>query len=108
MGNQTMRIKQGSLALLMALLAPGALRAASIVISPGYTTVGVNGTVQYSATVTGLTNTAVTWSVNSVNGGNPTYGTITSGGLYKAPAAIPANGITVTALGSDKKTSATV
>src|SRR5579863_5902019 len=91
-----------------ALFAPVELKASSIVISPGYTTVGVNGTVQYTATVTGLTSTAVTWSVNSVNGGNSTYGTITTGGLYKAPAAIPANGITVTALGSDKKTSATV
>src|SRR5580704_3835609 len=106
-----MLTKQRTLGLLLcaaALLAPGALQAQSITISPGYTTVGVNGTVQYSATVTGLTNTAVTWSVVSVKGGNSTYGTITTGGLYKAPAKIPANGITITALGSDKKTSDTV
>jgi uncharacterized protein (DUF1800 family) len=105
------KMKQRFLSLLLgvaALLAPVELKAASIAISPGYTTVGVNGTVQYTATVTGLTSTAVTWSVSGVNGGNSTYGTITTGGLYKAPAAIPANGITVTALGSDKKTSATV
>jgi uncharacterized protein (DUF1800 family) len=106
-----MRMKQRSLGLFLgaaALLAPGALKAASIAISPSYTTVGVNGTVQYTATVTGLTNTTVTWSVNSVKGGNSTYGTITTGGLYKAPATIPANGITVSALGSDNKTSAIV
>ena len=60
-------------------------KAQSITISPGYTTVGVNGTVQYTATVTGLANTTVTWSVNSVKGGNATYGTITTGGLYTAP-----------------------
>jgi hypothetical protein len=91
-----------------ALLAPAALQAQSITISPGYTTVGVKGKVQYTATVTGLANTAVTWSVHGVKGGNSTYGTITTGGLYTAPATIPANGITVSALGSDGKTSAIV
>ncbi len=106
-----MRIKQEDLRLVLcaaALLAPGALQAQSIVISPGYTTVGVSQTVQYTAAVTGLANTAVTWSVSGVKGGNTTYGTITSGGFYTAPATIPANGITVSALGSDKKTSAIV
>jgi len=91
-----------------ALLAPFGLNAQSITISPGYTTVGVNGTIQYTATVTGLTNTAVTWSVNSIKGGSSTYGTITSGGLYTAPAKVPTVGTTVSALGSDKKTSAVV
>ena len=90
------------------LLAPGALRAQSVAISPSYTTIGVNGTVQYAATVTGLTSTAVTWSVTGAKGGNSTYGTITASGLYTAPAKIPANGITITALASDNKTSATV
>ena len=90
------------------LLAPGALQAQSVAISPSYTTIGVNGTVQYTATVVGLTNTSVTWSVVGVTGGNATYGTITTGGLYTAPAKIPANGITITALASDKKTSSTV
>jgi hypothetical protein len=118
-----MRMKQGSTGLSMILgmnsgmslamgvamlLLPGALKAQTIAISPSYTTVGVNGTVQYSAKVTGLTTTSVTWSVNSVKGGSSAYGTITTGGLYTAPAKIPANGITITALGSDKKTSATV
>ncbi len=102
-----MRMKHESLGLWLcaaALLAPAALKAQSIAISPGYTTVGVNGTVQYTATVTGLTNTTVTWSVNSIKGGNSTYGTITSAGLYTAPAAVPTIGTTVSALGSDKKT----
>ncbi len=90
------------------LLAPIRLYSQSVSISPSYTTVGVNGTVQYSAKVTGLSNTAVTWSVVGVKGGNSTYGTISTGGLYKAPAKIPANGITITALASDNKTSATV
>ena len=91
-----------------ALLLPSALAAQSITISPSYTTVGVNQTQQYKATVAGLANTKVTWSVNGITKGNHTYGTITAAGLYTAPAKIPANGITITALGSDNKTSATV
>ena len=91
-----------------ALLATAVVRAQSITISPGYTTVGVNGTVQYTATVTGLANTTVTWSVSGVKGGTSTNGTITTGGLFTAPAKIPSNGITISALGSDKKTSAIV
>ena len=105
-----MRIYSGTLRLLCcaALSLPAVLWAQSVTISPGYTTVGVNGTVQYSAKVTGLTNTSVTWFVVGVKGGNSTYGTISTGGLYTAPAIIPANGITISALASDNKTSGIV
>jgi hypothetical protein len=44
---------------------------------------------QYSATVSGSTNTAVTWSVNGVKGGNSTVGSISASGLYGAPATAP-------------------
>lgn len=81
---------------------------ATVSISPGYTNIGVKQTLQYTATVTGLSNTSVTWEVVGKVGGNATYGTITTGGLYTAPATIPANGITITALASDGKTSDTV
>ena len=57
----------------------GALFAQSVTISPGYTNLGVNQTLQYTATVTGLTNTTVTWKVSGVTGGNSTLGTITPG-----------------------------
>ena len=97
----------GLLLCMAMLLAPSAAKAQSITISPGYTTVGVNGTVQYTATVTGLANTKVTWWVNSTKGGTTTYGKISTGGLYTAPPKIPANGITITALASDNKTSVT-
>jgi Protein of unknown function (DUF1800) len=109
--NNLMSMKRKGLGMLWcvaASLAPGALKAQSIAISPSYTTVGVNGTVQYSAKVTGLNSTTVTWSVSGVKGGNAANGTITTGGLYTAPATIPANGITISALGSDGKTSAIV
>jgi hypothetical protein len=44
---------------------------------------------QYVATVTGSTNTGVTWSVNGMNGGNATTGSISANGLYKAPTTAP-------------------
>ncbi len=100
-----MWIKRISVGLWMS-VAP--LLAQTIAISPSYTTVGVNGTVQYNAKVTGLANTTVSWEVNSVVGGSAKYGTITAGGVYTAPATIPANGITITAVGSDSKTTNTV
>src|SRR5213079_342410 len=49
-----------------------------------------------TATVQNTSNTAVTWQVNGVTGGNATVGTISSSGLYTAPAS-PAT-VTVTAV----------
>ncbi len=52
----------------------------------------------FSPTVTGTTNTAVTWSVNGAAGGNATVGTISAAGLYMAPVNLPApSAVTVAA-----------
>lgn len=80
------------------------IQAQSVAISPGYTNIGTEATVQYTATVTGLANTAVTWSVSGVPGGTALLGTITSTGLYKAPAQIPSEDTLIEALASDQKT----
>jgi uncharacterized protein (DUF1800 family) len=62
-------------------------------------------TLQFSAKVTGTTSQAVTWSVNNVAGGNSTVGTISSSGLYIAPAALPSpNSVTIEATSSSDKT----
>lgn len=61
----------------------------TIAAADNATSVTVSQTLQFSATVTGTTNTAVTWQVNSVQGGNSTVGTIDGTGLYTAPAAPP-------------------
>jgi len=45
----------------------------------------VEGQLQFTATVTGTNNTSVTWSVDSIAGGNASAGTITASGLYRAP-----------------------
>jgi len=44
---------------------------------------------QFTATVTGTSNTAVTWQVNGVAGGSQKFGFISSAGLFVAPSAVP-------------------
>jgi uncharacterized protein (DUF1800 family) len=59
----------------------------------------VGATTTFTAAVSNLTNTTVTWQVNGVAGGNSTFGTISSGGVYTPPAAVPtANTVTVSAV----------
>lgn len=52
----------------------------SVTISPSPATVTVNGMNTFTATVTGTSNTQVTWSVIETSGGS-----ITSAGVYTAP-----------------------
>ena len=61
----------------------------SVTISPIFVTVAPSATEQFSDTVTGSNNTAVTWAVNGVTGGNSTFGTVSTSGLYAAPATVP-------------------
>jgi parallel beta-helix repeat protein len=58
-------------------------------VSSSSSSVLLGNTQQLTATVTGTSNTAVTWSVNGVSGGNSTVGTISSTGLYTAPQDLP-------------------
>ncbi len=64
--------------------------AASVLVQPVAITSAANGRVQYTATVSGLTGTGVTWLVNGVPGGAPSIGTISTSGLYFAPADVAA------------------
>ena len=64
----------------------------TVTVSPPAATVALGKTQPFVSTVTGNANTAVTWSVNGVNGGSAAVGTITSAGLYTAPAVMPASG----------------
>ncbi len=64
----------------------------SISISPTSVTLSANQTQQFSAAVSGSTNTSVTWSMN------PAAGTLSASGLYTAPASISSQqAVTVTA-----------
>jgi hypothetical protein len=70
-----------------------------VTVSPTSANVLLGGTQQFQATVTGSSNTAVTWEVNDVAGGAASSGTISAAGLYKAPTAMPSPAsVTVTAV----------
>ena len=72
----------------------GSTSGVTISLTPTSATVTVQQSTPFQATVTGSTNTAVTWQVNGIVGGNSTLGTII-GGTYIAPSSVP-NPATVT------------
>ena len=78
----------------------------TISMSPASASLQAGKTQQFSATVAGSTNTAATWSIS------PAVGSISTSGLYTAPASITlAQSVTVTAASSadsTKKATATV
>ena len=66
----------------------------SVSVSPASANVKAGGTQQFTATVVGSTNTSVTWSISPATGA----GTISSSGLYTAPAAVTSpQTVTITA-----------
>jgi len=78
----------------------------SVTISPSAITMGTLATQAFTATVSGSTNTAVTWQVNGVTGGNSANGVISTTvlgtaneSLFLAPAAVPSPAsVSVTAI----------
>lgn len=83
----------------------------TVSISPPGATVAPGGSVQFTATVTGTTNTAVSWSAGGIEGGNGTIGTISASGVYTAPNTVPnPSAVNITAVSvadSTKSASAT-
>ncbi len=69
-----------------ALVQPGQVM---IQLRPSETSVRVNNTITITPTVTGSQNTALTWTVNGIAGGNAQIGTINAKGVYTAPAVVP-------------------
>jgi hypothetical protein len=71
----------------------------SVSIAPTSATVTVGQNAAFQATVNGTTNTAVTWQINGVAGGSTATGTISTTGVYTAPAQVPSpSAVTVTAV----------
>jgi hypothetical protein len=63
--------------------------AVTVEVCPAADSVQVGGSATLSATLANTANSAVTWEVNGFAGGNATVGTITSAGVYSAPASAP-------------------
>ncbi|MEQ1898823.1 MAG: DUF1800 family protein [Vicinamibacterales bacterium] len=61
----------------------------TVAVAPATANVQVGTSRGFTATVMGNANTAVTWAVNGVAGGSAAIGTISTAGLYTAPAIVP-------------------
>lgn len=84
------------------------LPSVTVSISPQSATVSAGQSVQFTAGVTGSSNTQVNWLVNGASGGSSSAGTITSGGYYSAPATASPQQVTVEAVSqADASVSAT-
>lgn len=68
----------------------------SVGVSPATASVKLGSTQQLTGYAVGSVNNALTWQVNGVAGGSTANGSITTTGLYTAPAAMPITGNTVT------------
>jgi hypothetical protein len=85
----------GTTACLASILPPSI----DVVVSPSATSVQAGMSLAFSATVSHTQNTAVTWAVDGLGGGSAALGTISTTGLYTAPAQVAvATTVTVTAV----------
>jgi serine protease len=68
-------------------------------VCPAAESVQTGGSATFAATLANTSDGSVTWEVNGFAGGNATVGTITSAGVYSAPASVPMPAtVTVTAV----------
>jgi hypothetical protein len=72
---------------------PGSAGPVVIKVSPSTATVAKGTTQQFTTTVTGTSNTAVTWAVSGAGCSGAACGTISGGGLYTPPASVPSPAI---------------
>ena len=57
----------------------------TVTVTPSSASVPLGEPQTFTATVSNASNTAVTWSVNGIPGGNAAVGTIDANGIYMAP-----------------------
>jgi hypothetical protein len=107
------------LILIIASLSGSLAAQVSVSITPSSITLGTLATQAFTATVSGSSNTGVTWQVNGVSGGSSTTGLISTTvlgtsneAIYLAPSAVPSStSVSVTAVSqadSTKSATATV
>ncbi len=88
----------------MLLLAPlQALAAVSVTVNPSSVNMVPSGTQQLTATVTGASDTSVTWTIQEGAAG----GSVTSAGLYSAPATVGIYHVTATSNADPTKSATT-
>ena len=83
--------------------APAPTTPVTVTVTPATASVQTGGSVSLAATVANSSNTAVTWTVDGVTGGNATVGTVTgsgSGAVYTAPTSAGSHTVTATSVAS--------
>jgi hypothetical protein len=65
-------------------------------ISPATASIALGGFTSFSVYAVGSVNNAIILQVNGITGGSSTVGTISSSGIYYAPAIMPMSGSTIT------------
>jgi Fe-S cluster assembly iron-binding protein IscA len=94
--NQLVRVAWFLLA--TAVLPTATLASVSVSLAPATVHVPLGGQTQFTATVSGTSNSVVIWNLSGTSCSGNVCGQISSGGVYSAPATAPAsNVITVTA-----------
>ena len=82
--------------------------AVGVTVTPGTASLAPGSTQPFSATVSGSTNTAVTWAVDGIANGNSTVGTLTGTGntvTYTAPAQTGSHSVAATSQADPSKSS---
>jgi hypothetical protein len=67
-------------------------------VVPSTLTLATGASAQFLATLHGDLNGFIRWEVNRIPGGNSEVGRIDESGLYQAPAAVPSDSVTITAV----------
>jgi hypothetical protein len=61
----------------------------TVTVTPLSGSIVLGNQMTFTVNVSNATDTSVSWGVNGVTGGNSAIGTITSAGIYTAPADLP-------------------
>jgi hypothetical protein len=80
--------------------------AVAVQVNPTSTTVSVGSIQQFQATITGTSNTALSWAVSGAGCGGAACGTVSASGLYTPPASVPSPAtlsVTVTSVADPTK-----
>jgi len=75
----------------------------SVTVAPSIASISTLQTQTFVATVVNGTNSAVTWKVDGVQGGNTTVGAISAAGLYAPPAVAGTHSVTATSVQDPSK-----
>jgi len=76
-----------------ATLTVAAAAGVAVQVNPTSATVALGSTQQFAPTVSGSSNTSVTWTVSGAGCSGAACGTISAGGLYTSPASVPSPAI---------------